>query len=197
MVIFRQDMPKLVDKKKKSEVGYSDIGTETPAGLRRGEDGWKMRRADRQVTDDAKIDAIISKCHCCRLGFSDEGAAYIVPLNFGYVSEGGKRIFYFHGAKEGRKLELIRKHHRAGFELDTAYRLREGESACSYSAAFCSVVGTGTVDFVAEPGEKRVALQELMRHTAGTEGWEFTDAMLDSVCVFKLEVVEIACKEHE
>ena len=87
------------------------------------EEGLRMRRKDREITDRKKIDDMIRSCHCCRLGFCDEGTAYIVPLNFGYVSEEEKQVFYFHGAKEGRKLELIRKYHRAGFELDTAYQL--------------------------------------------------------------------------
>jgi len=28
---------------------------------------------------------------------------YIVPLNFGFKSENGRRTFYFHGAKEGKR----------------------------------------------------------------------------------------------
>ncbi|MFR9159268.1 MAG: pyridoxamine 5'-phosphate oxidase family protein [Ruthenibacterium lactatiformans] len=54
-----------------------------------------------------KITQIIQTCHCCRLGFCDNGAVYIVPLNFGYAEENGKRVFYFHSAKSGRKLDLI------------------------------------------------------------------------------------------
>lgn len=155
-----------------------------------------MRRKDREINDGAAIDEIIRACHCCRLGFCDEGEAYIVPLNFGYVSEDGSRVFYFHGAREGRKLELIRKNHRAGFELDTGYQLHEGKNPCSYSAAFRSVIGSGWVDFVTEQEEKRRALRELMRHTAGEQDWQFTDSMLDSVCVFRLEVETLSCKEH-
>ena len=46
----------------------------------------EMRRKDREITDEAKIDEIISRCNCCRIGFNDSGEVYIVPLNFGYVS---------------------------------------------------------------------------------------------------------------
>ena len=59
---------------------------------------------------------IILACSCCRLGFCDEGGAYIVPLNFGYEERGGKRTFYFHGAREGRKMELIKAGGPVGFE---------------------------------------------------------------------------------
>ena len=60
-----------------------------------------MRRKDREVTEEARIDEIISRCHCCRLGFNDGGEVYIVPMNFGWVKRDGKRYFYFHSAKEG------------------------------------------------------------------------------------------------
>ena len=43
-----------------------------------------MRRKDREITDEAKIDEIILNCNCCRLGFNDGGKVYIVPLSFGY-----------------------------------------------------------------------------------------------------------------
>lgn len=155
-----------------------------------------MRRKDREVTDSIKINEIISGCHCCRLGFYDEGEVYIVPLNFGFTEENGKRTFYFHGAKEGRKIDLISKTHSAGFELDTNYELHEGETACQYSAAFLSVIGTGHVEFVEAPAEKEAALQAIMFHNTGKNNWSFTEAMLNSVCIFKMEVEKISCKEH-
>ena len=51
----------------------------------------EMRRKDREVTDEARIDEIISRCNCCRIGFNDSGEVYIVPLNFGYVKQDGRR----------------------------------------------------------------------------------------------------------
>lgn len=72
-----------------------------------------MRRKDREVTDPERIDAIIRACHCCRLGFYDNGEVYIVPLDFGYDEKEGKRTFYFHGAKEGRRMDCILRSPRA------------------------------------------------------------------------------------
>ena len=69
-----------------------------------------MRRKDRQVSDAAMQREIILACSCCRLGFCDEGGAYIVPLNFGYEERGGKRTFYFHKGRGTGRL-------RAGYGL--------------------------------------------------------------------------------
>lgn len=155
-----------------------------------------MRRKDREVIKDEEIDKIISNCHCCRLGFQDDGNIYIVPLSFGFQKENGRRIFYFHSAKEGRKIDLIRKNHYVGFELDTNYKLNEGTNACSYSARFQSVIGSGKVEFLEEREEKKKALCVIMCHNTGKEEWEFSEEMLHAVCIFKLEVEELTCKEH-
>lgn len=155
-----------------------------------------MRRTDREVIDQEKIDGIIRDCYCCRLGFCDGGKAYIVPLSFGFVREGGKRVFYFHGAKEGRKLDLIRRTGYAGFEMDTHYKLNENEKACGWSARFRSVIGGGRVSLVEEPEEKWAGLRAIMLQNTGKAQWEFSTEMLEAVAVFKLEVEEISCKEH-
>ena len=155
-----------------------------------------MRRKDREITDTNRIESIIANCCCCRIGFNDDGKVYIVPLNFGYEINDGKYVFYFHGAKEGRKIRLIEKNPFVGFEMDTNYQLKPGGSACGYTAQFQSVIGTGTVVLMEDEREKEAALQLLMRHNAGKDGWEFSREMMDSVSVFKLIVEELSCKEH-
>ena len=108
-----------------------------------------MRRADRAVTDREKILQILDACHCCRVGFSCPEGAYIVPLNFAFVP-GSPDRFYFHGAHEGRKAELIRTAPRVGFELDCAHALTAGQTGCSYSYRYQSVIGTGVICEVQE-----------------------------------------------
>lgn len=156
-----------------------------------------MRRKDREITDPMKIKEIISDCQCCRLAFCDQGKAYIVPLSFGCAEQDGKLVFYFHSAQEGRKIGLIRQTGYAGFEMDTHYKLNESEQACGYSARFRSVIGGGRVSIVETEAEKREGLQTIMRHLTGKGQWEFDEKMLKVVCVFKLEVEELACKEHQ
>lgn len=155
-----------------------------------------MRRNDREVTDPARIADIIDRCACCRIGFCDDGEVYIVPLSFGYEAKDGAYVFYFHGAREGRKMDLIRKNPRVGFEMDTNYALHEADLACGYSARFQSVIGSGVMSMVPEPEEKKRGLSLLMEHLAGKREWEFDGNKLDSVSVFKLEVTKMSCKEH-
>lgn len=155
-----------------------------------------MRRADRAVTDPAKINEIISRCHVCRLGLRDGERVYVVPLNFGLVERDGKQFLYFHGAGEGRKTDLIRQTGYACFEMDTGYRLRGGEQACDYTAAFQSVIGEGTIAVVEDPAEKEAGLNAVMNQITGKDRWTYGPAMLKEVCVFRLEVESLTCKEH-
>lgn len=155
-----------------------------------------MRRKDREITDESKIEEIMSKCHCCRLGLNDNGEVYIVPLNFGFIKEEGKYSLFFHGAKEGRKIDIIKKNNFVGFEMDRNYELVTGDIACNYSALYQSIIGKGTVYFVEDNEEKIKGLSAIMKQTTGESEWEFSDKMLDAVAVLKVEVEELSCKEH-
>ena len=156
-----------------------------------------MRRNDREVTDMMKIEDIIRRCTCCRIGFQDDGEVYIVPLSFGYAAKGDTYIFYFHGAKEGRKIDLINKNPVVGFEMDTNYALNEADQACGYSAHFQSIIGNGVVSMVSEINEKKLGLSLLMEHNTGKKDWYFDEKMVNAAAVFKLEVTKMSCKEHE
>ena len=155
-----------------------------------------MRRQERETKDREAIARIITSCACMRLGFQDNGQVYIVPLNFGYVPSQGRDTFYFHGAKEGRKMDLIRKNPCVGFEMDTNVSLKEWKAACGHSTYFQSIIGTGVVSMVEDPEEKRRGLLAIMKQNTGRSGWDLPDAAVDEVCVFKLAVEQLSCKEH-
>lgn len=155
-----------------------------------------MRRKDREVTNPVKVADIVDRCTCCRIGFVDAGEVYIVPLNFGYEKKDGNYIFYFHGAKKGRKLDLIQKSPEVGFEMDTNTSIKEAALACDYSMRFQSIVGNGIVSMVTEAEEKKRGLSLLMEHSTGKRNWDFDERMLNSVVVFKLEVTKMSCKEN-
>ncbi len=155
-----------------------------------------MRRKDREITDFSKIERIISDCHCIRLGFCDEDEVYIVPLNFGFDKKDNEYTFYFHGAKEGRKVELMKKSNKVGFEMDTNYRLQPNEFAHECTAAFESIIGTGEIAFVENFDDKIHALNMIMKHNTGKDSWDYPEKMVNETLIFKMEVKKLACKEH-
>lgn len=157
-----------------------------------------MRRKDREITDFDKMLAIMEQCDCCRLGFKDGDSVYIVPVNFGYEEKNGKLTLYFHGAKTGKKIDLIKAQPQPhiGFEMDTKHELTTHKIACGYSYLYQSILGEGDISLIENTSEKLSALQCIMSHYSGKTEWDFKEEMADSVAVIKLEVTAWSCKAH-
>lgn len=155
-----------------------------------------MRRKEREVTNPERIDEFLRREKICRLGFVDGGEVYIVPMNYGFATEEGRRVLYFHSAKEGRKAALVKESPRVGFEIDGGFELWEGKMACAFSAGYQSVIGNGVIRMVDGEENKKRALTVIMNHNVGEREWEFDANLLREVAVFRLEVTEISCKEH-
>ncbi len=153
-----------------------------------------MRRSDREITSQKAIEEFIAKEQILRIAFYDDGDIYIVPVNYGYLYENDKYSFYFHGAKSGRKYELSQSEPLVGFEIDGKYKLSENKTACNFSAAFQSVIGTGILYNVNDDEEKKIGLNLLMKQTTQKTEWNYNDKMLEDVAVFKLDVHKISCK---
>lgn len=122
-----------------------------------------MRAKQKEVTDFSEICEIIAKCDTIRVAMFDGDYPYIVPLNFGEEVEDGKVVFYLHAAKEGKKLDLLRKNPHVAFEMDCGHELyyRTGNMSCNFR--YESVMGTGRVEFLPET-ESAKALTVLMNH---------------------------------
>lgn len=144
-----------------------------------------MRRSDREVTDIEGIRSIIERCKTCHVAMIDNGMPYVLPLSFGYALEDGALTLYFHSAKEGRKLDILRRYNRVCFEMCFAGELILGDSPCNTGYDYASVIGIGEAKFIENAEEKRRALSLLMERQTG-EYVEFTDAQAESVCVFKI-----------
>jgi len=153
-----------------------------------------MRRADREIINISEIIAIIEKCDVCRLAFSENNIPYIVPMNFGYEYKNGKLTLYFHGAKEGKKHDIMAKNPAACFEIDCSHKLIEADEACDYSMEYESVIGNGIVHTCVEKHDKTHALKMLMKKYAKDKEFTFPDHVIESVKLFKLEVSEFTGK---
>jgi hypothetical protein len=155
-----------------------------------------MRRNDREITDRKIIELFITKQKILRVAFYDNGEIYIVPVNYGYSYKNDKFVFYFHGATAGRKYELSKNNPMVGFEIDGNYMLIESKSPCKFSAAFQSVIGTGTIHIVNDKEEKKIGLDAIMKQATNKCEWRYNDESLDKVAVFKIDVDKLSCKCH-
>lgn len=156
----------------------------------------KMRRHDREITDSARINGIIRCCECVHLGFVDGEDAYVVPVNFALAEEEGKRVFYIHGAQEGRKAELIREKGRCSFAMNCSHEVLTADAACDFSYYYQSVMGKGSIAFVDDPDKKAAALNLIMGQYSDRDDWGFPEAVLQRTGVIRLEVTELSAKEN-
>lgn len=157
-----------------------------------------MRRADREVRDCKGILHVLETCKVCRLGMTDEGKVYIVPMNYGYEYEEGKLFLYFHGAKEGKKLRLLGENPSVGIEMDGEHELAAGGTACQYSYYYASIIGNGKAEIITDPEEKSKALALIMKHQTGERFAKLEGNLKlgQAVGILRVEVDEFTCKRH-
>lgn len=155
-----------------------------------------MRRKDREVTDVNEKLEIIEKCDVCRIAFADGDTPYIVPLNFGYSYSEGRLVLYFHCATKGKKLDRMQEHPHVCFEMDCSRKLLgSGEIACSYTMAFESVIGTGTLEVCEDAEEKLQGLKLLMRQMVKDDCFTYLPEQMQRVTVLRLCVDNFTAKK--
>lgn len=149
-----------------------------------------MRRSDKEIKNRAEIEGVIRQCRICRVAFANDGEPYIVPLSFGYDGE----AFYFHTALEGKKIEYIEKNPNVCFELDRDVRLEGKEDdPCSWTFAYESVIGYGTIVELVEQEDRIGGLNRIMEQYTARE-WEFRPEMLEGARIWRLDIESVTGK---
>ena len=152
-----------------------------------------MRRADREIVDKEAIRSILEEALVCRLGLSDDGMPYVVPMNFGL----GENCLYLHCATEGRKLDILRRNNRVCFEMDILRELYRHEHHCGCSARFDSVIGFGRAILVEDPAEKRAALDRLMEHCRADGPFTYAEGSFAKTAIIRIDIESMTGKHHD
>lgn len=148
-----------------------------------------MRKAEREIKDRAEIDAIIQGSQVCRLGLTDGSDPYVVPLCFGYDGQ----YLYFHCAREGRKMDMLRRNNRVCFEFDHLDGFVEDDQACQWGLKYRSVIGFGSASILEDPEEKRQALALLMKQYSPSPH-TFPEKVFSLTAVIKIHIESISGK---
>lgn len=154
-----------------------------------------MTRRERQVTDINDIIRILDKSKVLHLGMVDGDEPYVVPMNYGYELNDGKLTVYLHGARRGRKLDLINANPKVFFELECDIVPFEGEVACKYGITYASVMGRGRAVIVEDPQEKMHGLSVLMKTQTGKD-FTFDEKLVSVVSVIRIDVSEYTAKHR-
>ncbi len=149
-----------------------------------------MRRKDKLIEDKAIIQEILTTALICRIALFDTEYPYILPMNYGYYNN----TLYFHGATEGRKVDLIKQNNKVGFEIEHSHEIIKADISCDWTTQYRSIIGVGTIDIITDFEEKKKGLDIIMQQHGKKEN-SYKDKVVKRVSVFKLNIVSLSAKQ--
>lgn len=152
-----------------------------------------MRRVKQEITDKSIIEEILSTSEVCRLGFIDNDRAYILPFNYGYQDG----FIYIHCAKEGKKIDLIKKNNFVCIEIEQVAKIERYDKACKWATTYRSILGYGKVEIITDYEQKRKGLDEIMKHNGAdsSNDLNYEKSQVDSISLLKVEITEMTGKQ--
>ena len=146
-----------------------------------------ITRREREVTDPAQILDILTRARIVHIAMVDGDEPYMVPMNYGFTMEDGKLTLYLHGAKKGRKLDVMRANPKVFFSMECDVQPFPGDIACRYGTSYSCVMGGGIAHILEEPAEKQAALTRFMKTQTGLD-FDFDEKMASIVSVIRIDV---------
>lgn len=158
-----------------------------------------MRRKDREVLDFETIRQIIDSCEIINIGLFDPGDPnfpYIVPVNFGYMIDENNEInFYIHGARAGRKFELMQNNRECTFMMYCDSYIELIPSVRDVTSRYKCVMGKAKITLL-EGEDVLLGLQCMMDRREDTRSFEWNRDAVPRVAVWKLKVTELSAKAN-
>ena len=151
-----------------------------------------MRLSEKEITDHCKIEEIIKQGKICRIGLFSTDFPYIVPMHYGYKNNN----LFFHCAKEGRKIDLIKNNPNVCFEIEAFCEIINTDIPCEWSTKYASVIGTGKASIIDNIEDKKSALDIIVNHYAKSD-CDFSNKMLENVTIIKIEINKMTGKRSE
>jgi nitroimidazol reductase NimA-like FMN-containing flavoprotein (pyridoxamine 5'-phosphate oxidase superfamily) len=150
-----------------------------------------MRRKDREITDKNEIDAIIRSGNIMHIALVDGDTPFLVPVFYGFDGES----LYFHSAKAGSKIEIMKRNNKVCFEISIDHGIIEDTSPCDFEAKHRTVIGLGKAIIVDNDIEKVKAL-DLVVAGITSKRFEYPVANLNRTAIFRIDIESIKGKKH-
>lgn len=166
-----------------------------------------MRRLKKEIKDRSVIVELLNTCHVGRLGtIGKDKYPMVKPLNFAYNlplppfskgGQGGLGKIYFHTAKEGEKIEDIKRDNRVCFEVDMPIAFVKAKNQpCEADYLYRSVIIKGRAYIVEDREEKVFALKCLMeKYQPEGDYGDFPKEKLQITGIVRVDIEEMVGKE--
>jgi nitroimidazol reductase NimA-like FMN-containing flavoprotein (pyridoxamine 5'-phosphate oxidase superfamily) len=149
-----------------------------------------MQRKDKQINDIAVINDILSSATVCRLGLCEANQPYVVPLCFGYKDN----ALYFHCARQGKKLDILKKNKNVCFEVDIDCEIIKAGRPCDWGMKYKSVIGFGKAVFIEDIKSKCEALDIIMQQFSEVK-FEYPEEAVKNTTIMKVEIESMTGKQ--
>ena len=160
-----------------------------------------MRRKIFTITEKSEIEEILHDVEYGILSMCNyDNTPYSIPLNFAYANN----TIYFHGAKEGEKLKILKNNNHVSFTVVDAISFipsyfSANNLACYAVYFFKSVIIKGKIEFINEYNEKIHALSKFMEKFQKEGKYipfdnEVYKNLIEATLIYKLIPTKISAK---
>ncbi|MFB6467748.1 pyridoxamine 5'-phosphate oxidase family protein [Cytobacillus sp. Hz8] len=117
-----------------------------------------MRQETLEWNSELEINRFLAKTKTGYLGLVDGEEPYVIPLNFVWHHN----TIYFHGASEGRKMDVLKKNNHACFTVSLDLGTMTNPVPAKTDTAYHSVLIFGQVEQIDNLDEATAAMQLLL-----------------------------------
>ncbi|GAB6037579.1 pyridoxamine 5'-phosphate oxidase family protein [Fundidesulfovibrio butyratiphilus] len=151
----------------------------------------RMRRKEREIVDLAEIEAILREGKVMHLALADGNVPFVVPVFYAYDGA----AIYFHSARAGAKIAILKRNPLACFEITLDHAVVESGKACDFEARHRTVIGLGRASFVEDTDAKTDVLDMIVAKFTDQK-FEYASAEVQRVLVVKINIESIKGKKH-
>lgn len=150
---------------------------------------YQMRRMSHKMSEEETLE-LVKKSKYAVLSLVDvDGLPYGVPLDYIYQDH----ALYFHGAKEGRKIDGMKKNPRGCAVILGDTSVVPDKFGRKYSSAIIE----GSMEFIDEPETKRKVMTYVVEQNSPDfkeKGNVIIEKMLNQVLIYKMNIETMSGK---
>ncbi len=156
----------------------------------------RVRRRDKEIQDPAAVLDVLRRGEVARIAMVDAGGGpYVVPVSYALLPpEAGEPLrIVVHGAREGRKIDALRKDPRVCVEVTVDAATIPAARACDVTVRFRSVIAFGRAAFLEDrEGRARALAAIAERYAPGAPPVDEGEAR--KVAIVEIRIEAATCK---
>ncbi|WP_413650574.1 pyridoxamine 5'-phosphate oxidase family protein [Pantoea sp. B65] len=150
-----------------------------------------MRRDEREITDPQQIEQIIRAGKVMYLALSSDNVPFLVPVFYAWDGQ----ALYFHSARSGTKINILKKNNQVCFAISLDHGVIEDQQICDFEARHRTVIGLGEAEFIEDMAEKIAVLDRIVAGFSA-KTFQYPEANLKATLVTRINILSMKGKSH-